>query len=190
MPASAQGRGVFGGRGFGPRGGFARGAGYFPIPWFGGLYDDSASSVSYLSYPGYPVSSQPAVIIVQAAAAAPSAPESAPPLLIEFRNDGYVRVSGSEVSAPTPLDPTQPADSAAVNARAVLVFRDGHREEVSDYTIANGFLYARGDFYRDGAWMRKIEMTSVNVTETVATNRDRGVNFRLPGAANEVMVGP
>jgi len=72
----------------------------------------------------------------------------------------------------------------------VLVFRDGHREEVSDYTIADGVLYARGDYYRDGAWNRKIELKSLNLPETIHSNDARGVHVQLPTSPNEVITRP
>jgi len=61
---------------------------------------------------------------------------------------------------------------------------------VSEYTIADGVLYASADFYSGGSWNRKIEISALNVAETVASNRARGMEFRLPGAANEVIVRP
>ena len=72
----------------------------------------------------------------------------------------------------------------------VLVFRDGHREQVSTYTIADGILYTSGDYYTNGSWNKKIELSSLNIPETVSSNRSQGVNFQLPSAPNEVMVRP
>jgi hypothetical protein len=72
----------------------------------------------------------------------------------------------------------------------VLVFRDGHREEVSAYTITGGAIYAPADFYRDGSWNRKIELSSLDLPETLKSNYSRGLRFQLPRAPNEVIVGP
>jgi len=71
----------------------------------------------------------------------------------------------------------------------VLVFRDGHREEASDYTIADGVLYTRGD-YSTGSWNRKIELSSLSLPETLKSNQSRGVRFQLPSSPNEVIVRP
>ena len=64
----------------------------------------------------------------------------------------------SAKSAPTNSN-SAPAIAATPPAHdlppALLVFRDGHTEEVRDYTIADGILYARGDFYTDGYWAGK-----------------------------------
>jgi hypothetical protein len=76
------------------------------------------------------------------------------------------------------------------SAPAVLVFRDGHREEVSNYTIADGILYTAGDPYTGGSWNKKIELSSLNLPETVKSNHLRGVRFHLPSAPNEVVVRP
>jgi len=78
-------------------------------------------------------------------------------------------------------------------APAVLVFRDGHHEEVSDYTIADGILYTHGNLYTAGAgsagsWNRKIVLSSLNLPETMLLNHSHGVNFQLPTAPNEVIV--
>jgi len=73
---------------------------------------------------------------------------------------------------------------------AVLIFRDGHREEVGDYTIADGFLYARGDYYTDGYWNRKIDLSTLNLNQTLQANADRSVKFVLPSSSNEVITRP
>src|ERR1035437_7705536 len=73
---------------------------------------------------------------------------------------------------------------------AILVFRDGHREEVSDYMMADGVLYTRSDYYTNGSWNRKIELSSLNLPETVKSNQSHGLRFQLPSAPNEVTVGP
>ena len=77
-----------------------------------------------------------------------------------------------------------------VIASALLVFRDGHREEVSDYTIAQGILHASSDYYTNGSWNKKIELSSLNLPETIKSNQSRGLRFQLPSAPNEVVVGP
>lgn len=177
---------------------------FYPLGFSDPFYSD------YLARTGYPVASQPPVVIVQAppaAAPVPDRPSSpAQPLMIELRGDRYVRVSGPETSgaetitpekfdqAPNPPRRRERRSGAAVAAPelppAVLVFRDGHREEAPDYTIADGILYTRGDYYTNGSWNRKIELSSLNLPETVKSNQSRGVRFQLPTAPNEVIVRP
>jgi hypothetical protein len=176
---------------------FGRHSFAYPLPFFtDGLYSDAVYAPGY-AY-GY---APPAVVIMQAPQAAPPDPVQPPaqPLLIELQGDRYVRISGEgesgaqmidqgsvsanslEVSRPTPIREATPA---------VLVFRDGHSEEVYDYTITNGTLYARANYYSDGSSNQKIGLSSLNLPETVAANRTRGVKFQLPTTANEVIVGP
>jgi len=73
---------------------------------------------------------------------------------------------------------------------AVVVYRDGHREDVSEYAIVDGMLYASGNYYADGYWNKKIELSSLNLPETVKSNQERGIKFTLPGAPNEVVTRP
>jgi hypothetical protein len=82
------------------------------------------------------------------------------------------------------------AGTRSQSVSAVLVYRDGHRQETSSYTIADGILYASADYATTGAWNQKIALSSLNVPETVATNSSRGLHFQLPAAPNEVIVGP
>jgi hypothetical protein len=179
----------------------------YPLGFSDPFYSD------YLSSTGYPVASQPPVVVVQAppVTAPPDRfPSPAQPLMIELQGDRYVRVSGPETSGAEMIEPVRigqmqdapgverrPSGAAIVRADAkelapaVLIFRDGHREEASDYTIADGILYTSGDPYATGgSWNRKIELSSLNLPETVDTNRSRGVRFQLPTAPNEVIVRP
>jgi hypothetical protein len=189
------------------RGGHPRSSFFYPLGFDDPFYAD------YLSSTGFSVASQPPVIMLQAPPAATPLPSSFPspaqPLMIELQGDHYVQVSGpatSEAKASTPegLDHMSEAprrlqhpSGNAIQAvavpelpAAVLVFRDGHREEAGEYTIADGVLYASSDPYITGSWNRKIALAALNLPETVETNRSRGVRFQLPTAPNEVIVRP
>ena len=136
-------------------------------------------------------------------ASAPIPPPSEP-LLIELQGDRYVRLSIGEArenpaNSREPITVVGPAAPAGAQARASappelapvsLVFRDGHSEEVRDYSIIGGVLYARGDYYIDGYWNKTIELASLNLAETVKSNEARGIHFTLPTAANEVVTRP
>jgi hypothetical protein len=91
-------------------------------------------------------------------------------------------------SGPTIAAATAPA--ARDLPAAILVFRDGHSEEVHDYTIADGSLYARGDYYTDGYWNKKIDLAALNLTATIQTNSTRNVKFVIPSSPNEVITRP
>lgn len=189
------------------RGGIAR-TSFYPLAFSDPFYSD------YLYGSGYPVASQPPMIFLQAPPAAAPAPDHSispvQPLMIELQGDRYVRVSGPESSgaemidreainrdrmermldSPRPERRSSTTLAAPALSTAILIFRDGHREEVSDYTIADGVLYTRADYYTAGFWNRKIELSWLNLPETIASNQSRGATFRLPLSPNEVIVGP
>jgi hypothetical protein len=73
-------------------------------------------------------------------------------------------------------------------APTVLVYRDGRREEVREYSIADGVLYARGDYYAVGYWNKKIELVTLDLPQTVKANQERGVRFVLPDSPNHVVM--
>jgi hypothetical protein len=168
-----------------------------PFPFFADSFnpDDIYST-------GYPVASQPPLIVLQAARALASPAEYAAnepsipqPLVIELQNGHYVRVSSTPANGealnialgPAPATSTPPPHNLPP---ALLLFRDGHSEEVRDYTIADGILYARGDYYTDGYWTKKIALSTLNVAETIEANTKRNVKFILPNSPNEVITRP
>jgi hypothetical protein len=203
--------------------GFRRSSPYtsLPFPFFGDFFDlDNIYST------GYPVASQPPIILWQAAHALTGSSEyptqarndrespSTQPLMIELQNGRYVRVTSTPANGealprepshaqsnhPQPAKQTRPNSPVASNSTtqtptsnlppAILVFRDGHSEEVRDYAIADGVLYARGDYYTDGYWNKKIALSTLNVAETLAANTTRQVKFVLPTSPNEVITRP
>ena len=94
-----------------------------------------------------------------------------------------IRVVGSSV----PADVTSPTHELPPVS---LIFRDGHSEQVRDYSIVGGVMYARGNYYSDGYWNKTIELAALNLPETLKSNQSRGVRFILPSAANEVVTRP
>lgn len=172
----------------------ARSGAHYPVVFFDPLYTD------YYSEP--PAAPETRVVMAQA----PPAPSQASadfvppaePLLIELQDNQYVQVSGEKQSRAQILSPEERSTTRPANAPAatttqenpVLVFRDGHTEQVGAYTIAEGYLYASLGYYISGSWDRKIDLATLNLPETVKENKLRGISFRLPSAPNEVMVGP
>jgi hypothetical protein len=136
--------------------------------------------------------------------------ESSQPLVMELQGGRYVRVArtaidgealplnfgSNDAQAVAPIrsqsnSPARVATSPANDSEpAVLIFRDGHSEEVRDYTIADGMLYVRGDYYTDGYWNKKIELSSLNVSQTQQANASRNIRFVLPSSPNEVITRP
>jgi hypothetical protein len=176
-----------------------------PFPFFTDFFnpDDVYST-------GYPVASQPPIILLPAARnmagsseylsrsdnySKPTLPQ---PLVIELKNGHYVRINSTPANGEV-LTAQPGSTDAKENAKAspahdlppaVLVFRDGHNEEVRDYTIADGILYARGDYYLDGYWNKKIDLANLNVAQTLEANASRSVKFILPASPNEVITRP
>lgn len=166
----------------------------------------------YYSY--YPSDPAAPNYVVPAPAKQLEYPKSLAPLMIELQGDHYVRRSVDESSQPvsTTTASVARAPSAATTsssarpnsaqgggsttsavsneAPTVFVFRDGHREESSDYSIISGVIYSRGDYWTSGTWSRKILIADLDVPATVQANREHGVPFRLPSAPNEVMTRP
>ena len=192
-PVSA-GRGVFG-RGFhsGHRG-FGRTGGVL-YPFYPGYYD-------YENYA--PQAAAPPQVVVMQPAVAPQqpAPPAAPaePVLIEWQGNRFVRMTVSEKNGSSaPLDYAEGAksDVATKNSPparelppAVLVFRDGRQQEISSYTIMNGTIFTRSDYWTTGTWNEKIQIADLDVPATLRQNQERGLNFNLPSSANEVIVRP
>jgi len=162
------------------------------------------------SYP-VPGPATPIVILQSAPAATQPVeePKPADPLLIEWQGDHYARISGasSPVSrqVSVPLDYSESAATSQARPQnlscgggnqpgchtpqpaAVLVFRDGHREQVAEYSIVGGAIYTAGDFWKSGAWTRKIPLSDLDLPATVEASRAAGVKFALPSGPNVVI---
>jgi hypothetical protein len=129
------------------------------------------------------------------------------PMVIERQGDQWVKVTGY-VEAPAAMQSEAPrtgetahpetgvanrevtAESPRVIPAAVLVFRDGHQEEVKRYTIIGDTLFAKADYYGSGTWTRQIQIANLDVPATLKLNEERGSNFRLPSGPQEVMIRP
>jgi len=152
-------------------------------------------------YPSEPVVVQapPQIVMVQQ----PAVPEVSDavkpgPLMIEWRENRYVRVSGGENrSIPAQPDyagaPAHPAAASTPRQElppAILVFRDGTRQEVQEYVIANGVMYIHGGYGQDGYRTKQIQLSSLDVPATLEANQQRGAKFILPASPNEVVTRP
>jgi len=155
-------------------------------------------------YPGYGydvVQPTPQVIVLQPQApAAPVVkedPKPIAPLMIELQAGKYVRSDRAEKPvqqvAVNTVTRAKAADIRSVaNAivPAVLIFRDGHHEQVREYTVVDGAIYAHGDYWTDGYWNKKILLSALDVPATLTANEASGSHFVLPSAPNVVVVGP
>lgn len=170
-------------------------------------------------YPGYdydyePFAPQEPPPPPPQAAVAPPAPPPVPaatpaePLVLEYQGGQWVRVASygqlatGEHSAP----PGEPAPARGLRSSmagrseagqpplelppAVLVFRDGHQEEVEKYTIMGGVIYTSADYWSTGSWTRKVPIAELNLPATLKQNQERGGKFTLPSGPNEIVIRP
>jgi len=82
-----------------------------------------------------------------------------------------------QAPAPAPQDNTAQAnpEPEPLQPATVLVFKDGHQVEVSNYAIVGNTIF---DFTPGHA--RRVALSELNVQATQKQNDDRGVDFRLP----------
>ncbi len=177
-----------------------------------GRFHGQGLSVPY-AYADYPLSNyavgpavveapQPQVFVVQVPSAA-EPPKEEPPhaLLIEERGDRYVRIGpdgaklGEGAVAPEYQVPSSNSAGkfqapAPALSPVVLIFRDGRRVQVHDYTIADGTIYVAGDYWTDGYWTKKIQLAALNLPATIKASQEQGATFVLPRFPNEVVVRP
>ena len=73
---------------------------------------------------------------------------------------------------------------------AILIFRDGHREQASEYAIIGATLYAQGEYWQSGHWTKTIQLSALDLPATMQANHDAGIRFMLPSAPNDVVTRP
>jgi hypothetical protein len=166
----------------------------------------------YDSEPGI-VEAPPNPIVEQTAQPASPAPAPIPPesLVLELQGDRWVRITNygqsqtggqsgqaeseqasNSPSASRPAAPrlTTAAELPSELPRAVLVFRDGHKEEIGKYMIKGATVYTSADYWSNGSWTRKVQIVELDVPATLTLNQERGAKFSLPSGPNEVMIRP
>ena len=153
------------------------------------------------------VDAPPAQIIEQTAepASAAPVPNRAGALVLELQDDHWVRITNSgqsqtggqssqlqsESLASLPTAAPRRIQAEALPSElppAVLVFRDGHREEIRKYIIEGATIYIRTNSWSTGSWTRKIQVVELDVPATLELNQERGAKFSLPSGPNEVMI--
>lgn len=175
--------------------------GSFYDPYFYSDYDDYG-----YDYEPQIVEAPPPQIVEQAAPPAPVAP-APDSVVIELQGDHWVRVTNygqsqtdgqsgrppsvraatSEILAAPKTEATQPVHELPA---AVLIFRDGHREEIGKYVVVGATLFTGADYWSSGSWTRKVQLSALDVPATLKLNQDRDTKFTLPSGPNEVMIRP
>jgi len=176
--------------------GYGLGWDYLPNPYF----DESGEDYARPDY-------EPPMPPPQAMYEPPEPARLIQPILIERQGNDWVQVSGyKEAPASGEAQTARSADSMHQRATspgeqpaaepagaippAVLVFRDGHQEEVRSYTIIGSTLYAKSDYWNGGAWTRRIQIANLDVPATLKVNQEHGSQFRLPSGPQEIMIRP
>jgi hypothetical protein len=72
----------------------------------------------------------------------------------------------------------------------LLVFRDGHSEEVERYMVQGNVIFASTNYWSTGSWTRKIPVAELDMPATLKLNEERGVSFKLPSGPNEIIIRP
>jgi hypothetical protein len=158
------------------------------------------------SYPGYAYSGLPYFYsdyepYEEYALEPPPRPEPAPqvktepaadPMLLELHGSQWVKVSNFSQGSDRTISTAVPAQqiSSKPLPPALLVFRDGHTEEISSYSIIGQTIYAKADYWSTGKWTRTIQLADLNIPVTLEQNHERGVNFGLPSSPDEIMIRP
>jgi hypothetical protein len=143
------------------------------------------------------------------AADSPPAPVPTPPeaLVLELQGDHWMRITNhgqsqtGGQSSQTELEPvphlpsSTPRRIPAAETRsqlptAVLVFRDGHKEEIGKYVIMGDTISASANYWSSGSWTRKVQIVELDVPATLKLNQERGAKFSLPSGPNEVVIRP
>jgi hypothetical protein len=176
---------VFVGNGFSSRP-FRRNWANFGWPYFAGYgYGYGYDSEPY----EYPAPEAPA-----APPPRPAVEESEKPLpgpvLLELHGDQWVQVNSFRTPSEETQQPSPKNQKPGPLPPAVLVFRDGHTEEVSSYSIIGPVIYTKSDYWASGNWNRKIQIADLDVPATLQQNQERGVKFELPSGPDEVMIRP
>ena len=74
---------------------------------------------------------------------------------------------------------SQPAETpVADQPQTVLVFRDGHQEQVQNYAVVGDVLYDLTPLHH-----RKIAIADLDLKATSKQNDDLGIGFQLPAAS-------
>ncbi|HEX3742148.1 MAG TPA: hypothetical protein VHV29_20785 [Terriglobales bacterium] len=151
--------------------------GYYGTPYF---YSDYYEPSDF----EYQVPEPPPPIQVQVKA------EPLPdPVLLELHGSRWVKVTNFGESSDRALAGETQAQAKPLPP-AILVYRDGHTEELSSYSIIGGSIHTRSNYWTTGTWTRTIPVADLDIPATLQQNQKRGVNFELPSGPDEVMLRP
>jgi len=158
----------------------------------------------YDDYPFAPAMPEPVAppVTVQTPVANQGEQAKTPSLLIELQGDRYVRYGGAAQSAQREASAQElvaglPAGKNTSNSAqynlppTVLVYRDGHRENVTDYAIVGRVMYAHRSSDGQAEYgLSNIQLSALDIPATLCANRENGVSFVLPAGPNQIVTRP
>ncbi len=110
------------------------------------------------------------------------------PVLLELRGNQWVRVTNfGETSVPAS---STKAEAQLPQPPAILVYGDGHTEEISSYAIIGRAIYTKSNYWTSGTWTRTIQIADLDLPATFKQNQQRGVKFELPSGPDEIVIRP
>lgn len=112
------------------------------------------------------------------------------PALLELQGNRWVKVDNFTMNPRQPEVASQAQAESREIPPTVLVYRDGHTEELMSYSIIGGSIYTKSDYWSNGAWTRTIQIADLDIPSTLKQNQQRGVKFELPSGPDEVMIRP
>lgn len=162
--------------------GFRNSGAFYGLPYYADFYPDY--------YDSYEQPPPPPQLPVPPETQASNQPLPAPALL-ELQGNQWVKVN-SFTMAVNPAPTNAPPVTAAVKDMppAVLVYRDGHTEDLTSYSIIDSAIHTKSDYWTNGAWTRTIQIADLDIPATLKQNQARGVKFELPSSPDEVIIRP
>jgi hypothetical protein len=96
---------------------------------------------------------------------------------------GRSRSTAREVPAPKVIELPGTADSAASKPlpQAMFILTNGERIEAQTYLLTHDKLHVTVDRQQ-----RTIPISMLDINATIAANRERGINLRIPADRNEI----
>lgn len=177
-PAFPNSRPTFGFNPFQPGNGHHRhhhGSGYVPWGWGVGYYavpygyydqgDDAADAQADDQYNGGPT-----IFDRRGSGRVPQPPDTT--------YADRVPAKSASADAETAPSPQPEATVAPEQPQTVLVFKDGHQQEVENYAIVGNMLYDLSDGRR-----RKIPLSDLDLDATTERNEQRGIDFQVPSGS-------
>jgi hypothetical protein len=154
--------------------GYRNGGWAYAVPYYYPMDDPAAYGYDYVGGGSGPdVYSGP-----------PLGPDQNPHIVVEQPpsrpyNGMYETPQREAYAAPPPPPAPDPVVDAKPGEPSVLVFRDGHRQEVTNYAIMGDNVYVFDKVHK------KIALADLDVPATIKANDDRGLEFKVPASPTQ-----